>query len=196
MTGTDAPPRERPARVPACESAACGGRRTLRAGEWARASLDEGGRHAWQRAAERLTAWSGHKSTDGDMTDDTTHDELPRDEAPRLDETMSFESVGAGVEPPPGDAEAVMRPDRWNVSSAHRDVAAAVSETGDEPHHTRIADLDAAAPWRDDEAYVPRVRSRRMEARGGGFTSGRAAWFQRLPLSGKLGIAIPAAVLA
>jgi vancomycin resistance protein YoaR len=130
------------------------------------------------------------------MTDDTTHDELRRDDAPRLDETMSFESVGAGVEPPPGDAEAVMRPDRWNVSSAHRDVAAAVSETRDEPHHTRIADLDAAAPWRDDEAYVPRVRSRRMEARGGGFTSGRAAWFQRLPLSGKLGIAIPAAVLA
>jgi vancomycin resistance protein YoaR len=133
------------------------------------------------------------------MTDDTTHDELPRGDASRLEDTMSFEAVGAGVEPVPGSKDTVMSSDRWNGSSEAdtlaADEAADAADSDGARRRISVADLDQAAPWRDDEAYVPR-RTRRTEARGGGFTSGRFVWFRRLSTAAKLGIVVPAAVVA
>ena len=130
------------------------------------------------------------------MTDDTTHDELPREDAPRPDDTKTFEAVGAGVEPLPGSDDSVMPSDSWNTSVAEGSVVAAGStDSDDEEHRVSGADLDEAAPWRDDEAYVSR-RTRRTAARGAGFTSGRFEWFRRLTMPARLGVAVPAAIIA
>jgi len=131
------------------------------------------------------------------MTDDTEHDELPRRHAPRLDETMSFEAVGAGVEPVPGSGDSVMPSHRWNGSSADASVtpAAPGDETASLDRWDSAEKTDEYAPWRDGEAYVPR-HTRRAAARGGGFTSGRFQWFRKLSTRAKLGVVIPAGIIA
>src|SRR5450759_3072094 len=139
----------------------------------ARVSLEEGHTSRTGRGPRRSPARTRDESTDGAMTDETEHAELPRRHAPRLDETMSFEAVGAGVEPVPGSGDSVMPSRRW--ASAEK--------------------TDESAPWREGEAYVPR-HTRRAAARGGGFTSGRFQWFRRLSTRAKLGVVIPVAIIA
>ena len=131
------------------------------------------------------------------MADDITNDDLSEVDELRQDVTMSFESVGAGVEPPPGVEDDIAPSDHWGTTPALRPDTfdgRTIRQAGAHRSSSSAADLDEATPWRDDEAYVSR-RTRRTEARGGGFTSGRTNWFKRLSPGAQLGILIPAAVV-
>ena len=129
------------------------------------------------------------------MTDDINNDDRPSDHAPRPDVTMSFEAVGASVEPALGAGDDASAEDHW--SARHTVAEAADNEpigSDDRAPQGPAHDVEDAAPWRDGEAYVSR-RARRTEARGGGFTSGRFTWFRGLSRGAKLGIVVPSAFL-
>jgi vancomycin resistance protein YoaR len=132
------------------------------------------------------------------MTDDTTHREPPREDVLRSDATLSFEAVGAGIEPVPGTDHAAARVDRWNGSTAGG--APVTGEAAEAQGESRAfwsqAAFDKAAPWRDDDAAYVSRRAHRTAARGGGFTSGRGEWFRRLSLPAKLGVVVPSALIA